>query len=209
MSNQTTKQRVMKAAIQLFFQKGFHGTTTRDITNKINVNGSLISYHFNGKQGLLEEIVVSYYEHLITCMEQTMEIYKDASASTQLQMVIQEMMLFKQESFDQSVVVHRELSLDSTFVREVLVTYITKENHYLHHLLTNCAKEHPHLKKHIKFVTIQLKGMLIAPFTLHHEWKRDLFSPKIDAHTFSTYTTLLQKWLHTMFESDEAVQYMM
>ncbi len=204
MSAQTTKERVMEAAIQLFFQKGFHGTTTRDITNKINVNGSLISYHFNGKQGLLEEIVVVYYEQLIECMERTMDIYKHSSASIQLQMVVEEMLAFKQEAFDQSVVVHRELSLDSTFVREVLVTYITKENHYLHHLLKNCVKENSH-KKPIQLLTMQLKGMLLAPFTLHHEWKRDLYSSKIDEHTFATYRTFLYKWIDTMIVLDETV----
>jgi len=51
MANVQSKQKVIEAASMLFFQKGFHGTTVRDIADKASVNVSLISYYFKGKQG--------------------------------------------------------------------------------------------------------------------------------------------------------------
>ena len=44
MKNNPTKQKVVDAASFLFFQKGFHGTSVRDIAGKASVNVSLISY---------------------------------------------------------------------------------------------------------------------------------------------------------------------
>lgn len=209
MSKQTTKERVMEAAVQLFFQKGFHATTTRDITNRVGVNGSLISYHFNGKQGLLEEIVMSYYEQLIACIEQAMNQAKEQVAPVRLKKVIEGILKFKQENFHHSVVVHRELSLDSIFVREVQVIYITKENYYLHQLLSACSEEAVRANNRTELLTMQLKGMLNAPFTLHHEWKRGLFSVQMDARAFLHYRALVQTWIDQMIDQLETVPSMM
>lgn len=206
MDDRTTKERVFDAAIQLFFQKGFHATSTRDITNKIEVNGSLISYHFNGKQGLLEEIVVSYYEQLIDCMEKTME--QNVSLGTeQIKEVIEELFRFKYTKFYQSAVVHRELTLDSTFVREIVTTYIRKENYYLTYLFHVYVEQHPHLKQHIPLYVMQLKGMIMSPFLLHHEWKKDLFSRKVDSHMCFNYITHIHQWIDSIKKTNKMIQF--
>ena len=49
--------KILEASTKLFSLKGFKATTIRDIAKDANVNSSLISYHFNGKEGLLHKIV--------------------------------------------------------------------------------------------------------------------------------------------------------
>src|SRR5690625_7765599 len=68
-----TKQKVVDAATLLFFQKGFHGTSVRDIAERAMVNVSLISYYFNSKQGLLEYAVTNYYEMYLQTMEEALQ----------------------------------------------------------------------------------------------------------------------------------------
>lgn len=46
----------MKAAANLFSERGYHGVSVQEVSRAANVNVSLISYHFGGKNGLLVAI---------------------------------------------------------------------------------------------------------------------------------------------------------
>jgi len=205
MYDRSTKERVIHAAIQLFFQKGFDATSTRDITNKVRVNSSLISYYFNGKQGLLEEVVVSYYEELIVCIEEAMTKNFDTGIE-HLKHVLNEVFLFKYENFYQTVVVYRELTLDSTFVREMLTTYIQKENYYLRKIFAKSIEHSAHIEKNISMWILQLKGMMNAPFTMHHEWTKDAFSQKVDRQLCLKYISQMHAWIDLLHETKDTVQ---
>jgi AcrR family transcriptional regulator len=54
---QLARQRILDAAVQLFYEKGFKGTSVRDIAGAAQINISMISYYFNGKKGILKEIM--------------------------------------------------------------------------------------------------------------------------------------------------------
>jgi AcrR family transcriptional regulator len=47
---------IMEAAEKLFAEKGFAGTSVRDISDEANVNLAMISYYFGSKEKLLETI---------------------------------------------------------------------------------------------------------------------------------------------------------
>lgn len=47
-----TKEALLASAIEIFSQKGFDGTTVKDLSEAAGVNISLVSYHFGGKEGL-------------------------------------------------------------------------------------------------------------------------------------------------------------
>ncbi|OIQ20681.1 MAG: hypothetical protein BM556_01715 [Bacteriovorax sp. MedPE-SWde] len=57
-----SKQRILKSAKKLFASRGYKSTTIRDIANDVNLNSSLISYHFDGKEGLLKELISELYD---------------------------------------------------------------------------------------------------------------------------------------------------
>jgi len=54
---QDTKERLLKAAEEVFAEKGYSGATVKEIADRAGVNISLISYHFNGKEGVLRASV--------------------------------------------------------------------------------------------------------------------------------------------------------
>lgn len=62
------KHELVRAAIQLFAEHGFDGTTTLRIAKAAGVTEPLIYYHFNNKDGLftyiLERAFADYYERL-------------------------------------------------------------------------------------------------------------------------------------------------
>lgn len=61
MDNIETKDKILKAAKELFAQKGYDGTSTREIVNAAGVNISLIAYHFGGKENLF----FSMFDHFM------------------------------------------------------------------------------------------------------------------------------------------------
>ncbi|MBI2731267.1 MAG: TetR/AcrR family transcriptional regulator [Sphingobacteriales bacterium] len=55
--NYSDKQiQIMEAAEELFAEKGFNGTSVRDIAEKAQVNLAMISYYFGSKDKLLETL---------------------------------------------------------------------------------------------------------------------------------------------------------
>ncbi|MCL2632213.1 MAG: TetR/AcrR family transcriptional regulator [Coriobacteriia bacterium] len=55
----STRERILKAAAQLFANSGYNKVTTRQIASAIGINAASIYYHFASK----EEILISLYEY--------------------------------------------------------------------------------------------------------------------------------------------------
>ena len=52
-----TRQQILKAAVALFAERGYDGTSVRSIVAKARVNQAAINYHFKGKDGLYAEVL--------------------------------------------------------------------------------------------------------------------------------------------------------
>src|SRR5690625_759488 len=188
-----SKQKVIDAASLLFFQKGFHGTSVRDIAEEATVNVSLISYYFKGKQGLFEYAIVQYYEEYLNEIELSLQQTESQSIKEQLKRLIYIIIQYKQSKLQLTCTIHREMSLDSIFVREMMVTYLAKENHYLSRLLFDILK--PEYKRDKQFLVMQLKGLLITPYILHNEWKYKVIGDYSHDLFVDNYVTSVQNWL--------------
>jgi AcrR family transcriptional regulator len=55
-----TREKLIAAAKRVFAEKGYAGATVKEIADQAGVNISLISYHFNGKEGLLRACVEQF-----------------------------------------------------------------------------------------------------------------------------------------------------
>jgi AcrR family transcriptional regulator len=70
MTNYTEKQiQILKTAEDLFAQKGFDGTSVRDIAEEAGVNVSMISYYFRSKEKLMEALFEQRMGHIIMRVE--------------------------------------------------------------------------------------------------------------------------------------------
>ena len=59
LSAEERRRQLIEAATALFAQKGFNGTTTKEIAAKADVNEALIFRHFNGKDALYDAVVTN------------------------------------------------------------------------------------------------------------------------------------------------------
>jgi AcrR family transcriptional regulator len=52
----SARERLLRAAEQLFARRGFDGVSVRDIAGAADVNSASVGYYFGGKEGLLSEV---------------------------------------------------------------------------------------------------------------------------------------------------------
>src|SRR5262249_9271087 len=52
-----TRERILKAAVRLFAERGYEATTVRTLATKAHVNQAAINYHFKTKDGLYREVL--------------------------------------------------------------------------------------------------------------------------------------------------------
>lgn len=57
---QRTRQRILQAAVEEFSAKGFAGARVAEIAKRADVNAQLITYYFDGKQGLYDALRESW-----------------------------------------------------------------------------------------------------------------------------------------------------
>ncbi|GIO28849.1 forespore capture DNA-binding protein RefZ [Ornithinibacillus bavariensis] len=197
MNDIPTKRKVVEAASALFYQKGFHGTSVRDIAEKASVNVSSISYYFKGKQGLLEFAVSNYYEEYLSIIETTLEESIELDALESLKNLIYKIIQYKHMNLQLSCFIHRELSMDSVFVREMAVTYLAKENYIIGNAFSALFKNKTEdkSKPDRQYLLMQLKGMLVTPYILHNEWRSQIVGEYSHSLFIKRYVQTICNWL--------------
>ena len=74
--DENSKTRILEAATALFAQKGFEGTSIREICKKANVNLCMISYYWGGKQELYQGIIENLIEKQIEYSKSFIDLNK-------------------------------------------------------------------------------------------------------------------------------------
>ena len=110
------KTHIIEAAIELFAEKGFEGTSIRDLATKADVNVAMINYYFGSKEKLFECMVMQKAAYTKDMLEEIVN-NKDLSEIEKLDRIIDSYVtrLFSNRKFHR--VIHHELMLNE---REVL-----------------------------------------------------------------------------------------
>jgi TetR/AcrR family transcriptional regulator len=58
--DQTTRQRILEEARKLFSQRGFDGTSIREVTGRAGANLGAVTYHFGSKQALYLAVIRAF-----------------------------------------------------------------------------------------------------------------------------------------------------
>ncbi|RSL34265.1 TetR/AcrR family transcriptional regulator [Salibacterium salarium] len=188
-----TRDKMLEAATILFTSRGFDGTSVREIAKKTGVNLSLVSYHFGGKQGLLEALMVDFLEGYIESLEQAMK-KKCSNAFETLMDMAESSLLYMQNRHLRARFVLREMTLDSTLIREVTSTYLMKEKHLYSIVLKKGVQEGGFEPEPLHWTMMHLRNMILMPF-LHHQYVREVFHMNPQEPPFVTlYQKQVRQW---------------
>jgi len=70
------RKKLLRAAAELFAEKGFDAVSTRDLCNHANVNVAAISYYFGGKEGLYLEVFQTYAQRVSERIRTVLQNYE-------------------------------------------------------------------------------------------------------------------------------------
>ncbi|MCH1627580.1 forespore capture DNA-binding protein RefZ [Fredinandcohnia quinoae] len=207
MKNNNTKQNIKNSAAFLFNTKGFAGTSVREIANRAKTNVSNISYYFENKAGLLEHLVSTYFESYIAIIEQAYIELDSRSARECLILVIRGIMNYQKENRHLTRFVLREITLDSTLIREIMTTYMTKEKYYLQAIFEKGIHQQEFNSIPIPYTIMQLKGMLSMPYLYPQYMAEVLHIMPYEMYVAEQYSREIEKWVnHTICVPNERVK---
>ncbi|QOY38619.1 forespore capture DNA-binding protein RefZ [Anaerobacillus isosaccharinicus] len=199
---ENTKRKVMEAAVSLFNVKGFSGTSIRAIANKANVNVALISYYFGNKQGLMEKLMIEFLEGYTNIAEKGYLHLNRLSAKQCLYMVVENLLKYQQQNHHLARFVHREVTLDSTLVRELMMTYFMKEKHFIKEIIEVGVKQKEFRPVSSDFAAIQIRALVTMPYS-QPQYIREVYHLTPHENYFvHKYLNHVEKWLNEFLNKD-------
>ncbi len=139
---------IMETAEVLFAEKGFNGTSVRDIAERADVNLAMISYYFGSKDKLLEALFDYRGEHLKLKLESMLED-KSLSSMEKMELLIDHYIekIMKQQCFSRIMV--REQVMNHTGITAQLIFQMKKRNQELISKLIHQGQRNGEFKKNI------------------------------------------------------------
>jgi AcrR family transcriptional regulator len=183
-----TKLRILSAAAKLFDIYGYKGTSVRKIAEEAQVNVALISYHFQGKQGVLETLMGSYFDTLFRLVRELQEEIDGQPTFQQLDQVIRLYVRFQCEHAAITRLIQRELSVETILSREVITLYMTRYKHGIAQVIDAGIHAGEFLPVFVDRVVLAVISQIMYPF-LHPQMVRQMFELEPASEEFAT-------WLH-------------
>lgn len=117
---QDTRAALIEAAEDLFAQKGFEGASVKEICEKAGVNVSLVSYHFEGKEGLYRTVLETFAGKGMELAERLLSAPKSKEEFLlRLQMFAEELVGTHVRHPKATRILHRECSAETSVARDV------------------------------------------------------------------------------------------
>lgn len=159
-----TRQRILKAAAKLFDAHGYDGTSVRQIAEEAKVNLALISYHFQGKQGVLEVLISHYYETFFRLLAKEMVREEQHPPLDRLLTMVRLYVFFQRDHSAITRLIQRELSVESMLAREVMTLYIHRWKHEFAVIIEEGMNQGDFVNVPIDHVLLAMSSLLIYPY---------------------------------------------
>ncbi|GAA0380091.1 forespore capture DNA-binding protein RefZ [Bacillus horti] len=193
------KEKIIAAALEHFYYTGFSGTTIRQIATKAGVNQALISYYFGGKKGLLEALMVQFYEDFFKAIDGASEKNELLTPMDKLIQIMQTAFDYLFEQYKMTRFIYRELTLDSTLIREVMTIYLNKEKYYYANILEEIQEIEEGPAFDVEMMVLQLTNALYMPF-LQPQAIREVYHIEPTGEEFKKrYFLQLKLYIQTLF----------
>lgn len=141
-AHETTKQLLISAGIKLFAAQGYAGTSVREISELSNVNISLVSYYFSGKEGLYKACLDGFGRENLELAERILHPAENAEeVRVRLQMFIEQMLVCYTDEPELTAIIHRECELGLPVARDIFTQTFLKVFECLLKFFESAAKK--------------------------------------------------------------------
>lgn len=196
---------ILQVAEKLFAEKGFDGTSVREIAKIANVNIAMISYYFGSKEKLLESIVL----HRIGSMGLKLEnvLQEDISPIQKIEEIIKYYILQVNENKHIHQIVQNEITNNKRGINFDSFTALKKNNLKLVESIVKEGQEQGVFKNNINVALFSpmIIGSLIY-FNMNKTLYTDLFGLKsetdFDNYIKNEFTVHIQKTIKALLTNE-------
>jgi TetR/AcrR family transcriptional regulator len=93
---EATKNKIIKVAERIFAEKGFNGTSIRDLANACGTSGPLILHHFKSKEGIYDAVRLALVEDYAPLFENV--VNDNASLVQFIEQTVRGIFIFHREN---------------------------------------------------------------------------------------------------------------
>jgi AcrR family transcriptional regulator len=151
---------ILVTALHLFAEKGFEGTSVRDIAEKASVNVAMVNYYFGSKDQLFQQILETKFSATRGLLD---EIFKDPSLSS-IEKINKVVDAYIERFFNQRIfhrLIHQELLLHQREDLQVsIVNYLSNNTQVLKKIICAGIKSGEFKKVDIELTIASLAGTL-------------------------------------------------
>lgn len=127
-----SREALLQAAKKVFAVKGFDGATVKDLAEAADVNVSLVSYYFNGKEGLYLECLEQFGHKRLEAAERILKKpISPEDVRIRLTLFVEEFIIRHLEESDVSAILHRECGNKTSITQELFKNVFLKLFHTL------------------------------------------------------------------------------
>jgi AcrR family transcriptional regulator len=112
-SADATRDRIVRAATELFSERSFDGATTRDIATRADVTQPLVHYHFHSKEVLWRAAVDALFEGLNQALDERSSGLRGVDEITSAKLLVREFIVFSARNPQLHRIIMQESKADS------------------------------------------------------------------------------------------------
>ncbi|MDD5006921.1 MAG: TetR/AcrR family transcriptional regulator [Syntrophorhabdaceae bacterium] len=125
MATRDTQEILLRAATELFYKKGYSGTSIREVGHKAGVSNSLLYHYFKNKEEILFQIIIKTSENLLKTLEEVDQRVADPMECLK-EMIVEHAVRFGLRSRKESKIVVEENAWLTGKRKEVMKNYERK-----------------------------------------------------------------------------------
>lgn len=119
-TSDNTKESLIAAGIQLFAKNGFDGVSVKEIAAQAGVNVSLVSYHFDGKEGLYRSCLAQFGRERLAVVEKLLQPPSTAEElRIKLGVFVDEVLTKHAEQPDVCQLIHNEAEKQDPIIQDI------------------------------------------------------------------------------------------
>lgn len=119
-SKEDTRERLIEAATTLFAQRGFDGTSVKELADAAGVNVSLISYHFGGKENLYRACLEQFGKSRLEVAQRVLQKPQSLDEFRfRLKLLTEEMFSCHMEAPESARIIHRECDMEMPVAQDI------------------------------------------------------------------------------------------
>jgi len=181
------KQRILDTATALFAQKGYSAIGVREIAAEAKVNIAMISYYFDGKAGILKEVIEDFHERYLKIIEEAYDDQRSPEECTRT--IIGNIIAFVRKNRDLTLAAFYAMQLDIPEIEHIKKERIVRLVKSLRGLIERFGLD-PNDPVPISVIGPSLLSSILAHFRVRAVQKQ-VFRFQFDDSFYKRYTEIM------------------